>query len=59
MGDSILDMGMKQLFNAKERDKDDWIQLFRAADPRFQLVQITKPELSELSIIEFRWEEEP
>ncbi|MCJ1316072.1 hypothetical protein MMC15_001392 [Xylographa vitiligo] len=55
----ILDMGMKQLFNAKERDKDDWIQLFRAADPRFQLVQITKPELSELSIIEFRWEEEP
>ena len=52
-------MGMKQLFNAKERGVDDWVQLFREADLRFQLVKITKPKLSELSIIEFRWDGEP
>lgn len=52
-------MAMKQLLNAKERNADDWIELFRKADPRFRLVQIKKPNLSKLSIIEFCWEEKP
>ena len=55
--DRNLDMAMKQLLNAKERSADDWIQLFHDADSRFQLVQISKPPQSSLSIIEFRWEE--
>ena len=54
---SNLDMAMKQLLNAKERSAEDWIQLFQEADPRFLLAQISKPQLSELSIIEFSWEE--
>ncbi|MCJ1270219.1 hypothetical protein MMC22_010115 [Lobaria immixta] len=54
-----LDMAMKQLLNAKERNADDWIELFRKADPRFRLVQIKKPHFSKLSIIEFCWEEKP
>jgi hypothetical protein len=49
-------MTMKQLFNAKERSADDWIKLFREADPRFRLVEIKKPHLSDLSIIEFCWQ---
>ena len=50
-------MAIKQLLNAKERSAEDWVQLFQEADPRFRLTQINKPELSELSIIEFSWEE--
>ena len=28
---------MHQLFNAKERSKEEWIALFAAADPRFKV----------------------
>lgn len=50
-----LDIAMKQLLNAKERSADDWAELFHKADPGFQIVQIKKPRLSKLSIIEFCW----
>ena len=53
-----MDMAMKQLLNAKERSAEDWTQLFYEADPRFKLVKISKPELSEFSIIEFCWKED-
>ncbi len=55
---SNLDLGMKELLNAKERTSEDWKQLFNDADPRFRLIQIKKPPASELSIIEFAWEGE-
>ena len=54
---SNLDMAMKQLLNAKERSAEDWIRLFQEADPKSQLTQMSKPQRSELSVIEFGWEE--
>jgi len=56
--DSNLDLGMKELLNAKERTSEEWKQLFHDADPRFRLVQIKKPPASELSIVEYIWEGE-
>ncbi len=55
---SNLDLGMKELLNAKERTSENWKQLFHDADPRFKLSQIKKPPASELSIVEFTWEGE-
>ena len=55
---SNLDLGMKELLNAKERTSEDWKQLFQEADPRFKLISIKKPPASELSIVEFCWEAE-
>lgn len=49
---------MLQLTNAKERDLDDWISLFKHADSRFQFVGVRKPSESVLSFIEARWEGE-
>ena len=46
---------MLALFNAGERDSDDWVDLFNRADPRFQLVNIRTPKGSNLSIIEVIW----
>lgn len=47
---------MKQNFNGKERDADDWAKLFLATDERFKIVGIKTPPKSLLSIIEARWE---
>ena len=46
---------MKGIQNAKERDADDWAELFAAVDPRFKLGEIVKPSGSALSIIEAQW----
>jgi hypothetical protein len=46
---------MKQLFNSKERDAKEWEALFSAADPRFQLQQITCSPGSILAVIEATW----
>ncbi|KAL9034827.1 MAG: hypothetical protein Q9214_006866, partial [Letrouitia sp. 1 TL-2023] len=53
----MMDISMKQILNARERSAEDWSRLFNEADPRFQLVQIKRPQLSELSIIEFSWQD--
>lgn len=42
--------------NSKERDRDDWAQLFQDADPRFRFVGLKQPAFSELGIIEAAWE---
>ena len=50
------DLAMKQNQNSKERDADEWVELFTMADSRFKVVQITSPPQSALSIIEAVWE---
>ena len=47
---------MLQLQNAKERDADDWIQLFLDTDPRFKVLVIKQPQFSKLGIIEAIWD---
>ena len=47
---------MKQNFNGKERDADDWAKLFKVADPCFRLTRIKTPSYSMLSIIEATWD---
>jgi len=47
---------MKGIQNAKERDYDDWRQLFDAADPGFKMQPILKPIASTLSFIYAIWE---
>lgn len=43
--------------NSKERDPNDWENLFHDADSRFKLVGITIPPKSKLAIIEVCWDE--
>ncbi|KAK4443168.1 O-methyltransferase-domain-containing protein [Podospora aff. communis PSN243] len=50
------DLVMWRLFNAKERDIDDWRSLVAMADERFKITKILRPEGSQLSIIEVTWE---
>jgi len=51
-----MDVGMLTMQNARERDRDDWISLFKRADERFNFVGVTEPEGSDLAIIEFTWQ---
>lgn len=46
---------MLELHNAKERTRDDWIELFKFADPRFEVVNMSQPGGSRLSLIEAVW----
>ena len=50
-----MDIAMKTIANAQERNQDDWVSLFKRADERFQFVSVTQPEGSHLSLMEFRW----
>ena len=47
---------MKQLFNARERNTDEWTDILKATDPLFRLNRITCSPGSALSIIEAIWE---
>ncbi|KAI1502262.1 S-adenosyl-L-methionine-dependent methyltransferase [Biscogniauxia marginata] len=49
------DLLMRTVFNGKERSLDDWKRLLAAADPRFELKQVTTPEGAKLSVIEVVW----
>ena len=49
-------MYMMKLHNAKERDRDDWVELIERADSHFVLRSIQKPAGSALSFIEVVWE---
>lgn len=51
-----MDMIMLTLFNAREREKTDWIDLLQKADPRFKNTKIWTPEGATLAIIEAYWE---
>lgn len=47
---------MKGIQNAKERDSDDWTQLFKSVDSRFTNLEVISPQGSYLSIISITWE---
>lgn len=51
-----MDMIMLTLFNAREREAADWIELFKKADPRFSNAKIWTPEGAAMAIIEIAWE---
>lgn len=46
------DLMMLLLFNAKERDYDQWNELFKAADPRLRIKNVVTPPGSIMSFIE-------
>ena len=49
---SATDMLMMSLFNSRERDRDDWVQVFREADERFVFEKAHVPQGSVMGIIE-------
>lgn len=51
-----MDLIMLTLFNAREREEAEWIELFKKADPRFSNVKIWIPEGAAMAIIEIVWE---
>lgn len=54
-GVRAMDMIMMSLFNARERSKEDFEQLFAEADARFQQIKVWKPEGSQLGLAEATW----
>lgn len=50
-----IDLQMMVMLNAKERDRQAWIDLFKAADERFEVQSIGTPPDSALGIIEVVW----
>ncbi|KAL4923597.1 S-adenosyl-L-methionine-dependent methyltransferase [Aspergillus undulatus] len=49
----IMDLEMMTTFNARERPLADWVKLCSDADSRFKLRSVSKPDGSNLSILEF------
>ena len=52
----LHDVIMQSMFDAKEREIEQWRKLFADADSRFRFIGVTQPEGSRLSIIELVWE---
>ena len=50
---------MLAMANAKERDRNDWVELFASIDSRFAVKNIVTPEKSKLSMVEVVWDEKP
>ncbi|KAL6837948.1 O-methyltransferase domain-containing protein [Trichoderma camerunense] len=50
-----LDLFMQVTVNAREREPDDWRQLFARADDRFKFNDIWRPEKSRMWFIEAEW----
>lgn len=50
-----IDLQMMVMLNAKERDRQAWTDLFKAADERFEVLSIGTPPDSALGIIEVVW----
>lgn len=50
-----MDLGMRVMFNGKERDEAEWRHVLACADPRFELQSIRTPKRSLLSILEVAW----
>ena len=53
-----MDMLMLSICNARERDTEDWRQVFEDADPRFKVLRVFTPSGSALGIIDVVWERE-
>ena len=51
-----MDLAMWATHNAKERELEDWEELFRTADPGYKLHTMIKPKNSRLSILELIWD---
>jgi len=51
-----IDLAMKSLLNSKEREMDDWKQLFAEVDPAFKFVGVQMLPGSNLGVIHARWE---
>ena len=47
----IQDIAMWSLFNAGERDLEGWKALFKAADPKLELLKVENPAGSALSLL--------
>jgi hypothetical protein len=41
--------------NSQERDQEEWENLFKAADSRYQLEEIKRPEGAKLDLVIFKW----
>ncbi|CAG8957850.1 hypothetical protein HYFRA_00000190 [Hymenoscyphus fraxineus] len=52
------DMLMMTLFNSREREKADWIELFKEADERFCFLDAKKPTVGTMGVIVAVWREE-
>ncbi|PVH96576.1 S-adenosyl-L-methionine-dependent methyltransferase [Periconia macrospinosa] len=50
-----FDLVMKQCFNAKERSISDWTALLKKVDERFDIVEVKRPQGSQLQIIDVVW----
>ncbi|KAK7963530.1 S-adenosyl-L-methionine-dependent methyltransferase [Apiospora saccharicola] len=50
-----LDLLMGTIFNAQERDLNEWVQLLAKADPRFVFQRLVQLKGSALAIIEVLW----
>ena len=48
-------MGIKGVLNGKERDADEWAELFQKAGPGFKLVGISRTTKSRLALIQVEW----
>jgi hypothetical protein len=51
-----MDLTMMEIGNAKERDLDEWKQLFEQADERFVFKGPKMPPGSRLAILEATWD---
>ena len=52
---SASDMLMLSICNGRERDREDWEQVFKAADTRFKILDVYTPKPSALGIIDVLW----
>jgi hypothetical protein len=51
-----MDVMMQVTVNAREREIDEWADLFKQADERYKFVKAWKPEKSRMWFIEAEWE---
>lgn len=54
-----LDMIMQVTVNAREREVDDWKELFARADSRYKFSRFWKPEKARMWFLEAEWLDEP
>jgi hypothetical protein len=50
-----MDLFMQVTVNAREREADDWTELFKEADARYKFNRFWTPEGSRMSFIEAEW----
>jgi 6-hydroxytryprostatin B O-methyltransferase len=48
----VRDLTMRQTFNSKERELDDWTALFAAVDPMLRIVAVVQPPGSVMAVME-------